>query len=230
MNPSTPHPEIDIHCHQFKPGQQLQVISIDIGQLQTNQNPPLSSRHHFFSLGLHPWFIHLQNAEQALLRLSNYRQAPKFIAVGECGLDKSIATDLPIQTLVFQRQAELAAQWQKPLIVHCVKAFNELIAVRKALPATPPWIIHGFVRHPQLAKQLLELGCYLSLGKALLHENSHAVAVLQSMPPERLFLETDDADVTISAIYAAAAKITGLPIAALRRQIYSNFERVFLND
>jgi TatD DNase family protein len=77
---------------------------------------------------------------------------------------------------------------------------------------------------------LIKHGCYLSFGKALLNSNHPVDRSLQTVPLDRLFLETDNANVSIDAIYAAAAKMLGLDNVSLRQHIMSNFKRVFLND
>lgn len=240
---------IDIHCHRVDTADHCQIVSLDTYQIidrhhdkqshalplsnQTpEQIPDISpSAMGYFSLGIHPWFIDRQNIDIALQTLKTYRHHPKLLAIGECGLDKAIMTDIALQTSVFEHQVELAKDWRKPLMIHCVRAFNELMLIKKSSKSPLPWIIHGFDNHPELAKQLLKQDCYLSFGKALLREQGNATKVLQNMPLDRLFLETDDAgDISISMIYDAAAKITGLTVDALRQQIFGNFHRVFFND
>lgn len=240
--PFTPddHPMIDIHCHRIKAGQHLQILNVDTHQIIDNdhrQLPPCKelidqlSQNVFLSIGLHPWFIDRQNIVAALQTLQSYRHHERLLALGECGLDKAINFDISDQSAVFIRHIEVAEEWQKPLIIHCVRAFNELIAIKKAVKPKQPWIIHGFNNNPALAKQLLKQDCYLSFGKALLQAQSNAGKILQSMPLDHLFLETDDAsDLPIRAIYAAAARICNLSTDSLRQQIFSNFDRVFFND
>jgi len=146
-------------------------------------------------------------------------------------LDKCISTSLELQLEVFTKQALLANKLGKPLIIHCVRAFNELLQRKQSLKPTVPWIIHGFTGKPALAGQLVRHGCFLSFGKALLHKNSGASRSLARVPLERVFLETDAAeDISIGEIYTAAAKILVLPLEELQRQIVANFKRVFIHD
>ncbi|AMK78174.1 MULTISPECIES: TatD family hydrolase [Methylomonas] len=217
---------IDIHCHQTGANQTLEIISIG-----TQDFDLAATQIGFYSLGLHPWHLDQEDIETALGKISAASLDPNLVAIGECGLDKAIATPLTLQTTVFVSQIELASQLGKPLIIHCVRAFNELTRIKKSTPnAEIPWIIHGFNGNPALAEQLIRHGFYLSFGAALLNPLSHAGETLLSTPVDRLFLETDAANVSIDAIYAAAAKMLGLDIASLRQQILSNFKRVFLND
>ena len=215
---------IDIHRHQPSGTDALEIISIDTADFASQ-----ILRHNYYSLGLHPWFIAGQ--VDWFNKMTSALADPKLLAIGECGLDKIIAIDLPTQIEIFSRQIEFSEQTGKPLIIHCVKAFNELIQLKKTRKSASSWIIHGFNHKPAVAKQLLKHGCYLSFGKALLKPASNAEAALAQTPIERIFLETDAAaDIPISAIYAAAAKILGLDSMTLQQQIQKNFQRVFIHD
>lgn len=217
---------IDIHCHQTGANQSLEMISIATQDFDLAAAP-----NGFYSLGLHPWHLAQEDTQTALGKISAASLDPNLLAIGECGLDKAIDTPLAVQTAAFLGQIKLAKQLGKPLIIHCVRAFNELIRIKKSTPnAKTPWIIHGFNGKPALAEQLLKHGFYLSFGAALLNPRSHAGSALCSTPLDRLFLETDAANVSIDAIYAAATKMLGLDDVSLRQHIMSNFKRVFLND
>ena len=71
---------------------------------------------------------------------------------------------MDLQKEVFLAQANLAEETHKPLIIHCVKAWADLIACKKAVKPEMPWIIHGFRGNGELASQLVRLGFYLSFG------------------------------------------------------------------
>jgi len=238
------YPSIDIHCHGIAQSSKYRILSLDTHELPasniSNANsasvdsdideyfPNINRISGYFSIGIHPWFIENQNIPQALQILHRYKHHPKLLAIGECGLDKTISTDLSLQTNLFQQQIELSEQWRKPLIIHCVKAFNEIIKLKESGNFKQPWIVHGFNKHPSVAAQLVKHGCHLSLGKALLNEKGNAARVLQIIPLDRLFLETDGAeDISIDTIYSAAAKILDLTVDALRQVLFRNFKRVF---
>lgn len=220
----------------------MTVLSLDTHLLAGDSVNPdisdLSSQHKhyptsngYFSLGIHPWFIAQQDIEQAFKLIVQHAHNPNMLAIGECGLDKCIALAQDRQIETFLRQIELAKTLNKPLIIHCVRAFNELIQLKKACKADQAWIVHGFNGKADLAYQLLRQGFHLSLGKVLLNPASNASRVLPQIPLERVFLETDAAaDISINEIYLAAATILNLDITILRQQIHSNFSNVFLND
>ena len=229
---STASKFINIHCHNQHSGNGWQLRSLDISEIAANPLI-LSSQlieQQTVSIGIHPWFIDRQTIEQSLRCMQALCEHANVIAIGECGLDKCIQTDLSIQMNVLNRQIDLSERFDKPLIVHCVRAFNELLQLHKQLRPTRPWIVHGFVGKAPLAKQLVNHGLYLSFGKALLDQHSHAISALQAIPLEQFFLETDDSACEISEIYTATAKILDLDLPTLQRQLVANFERVFAHD
>jgi TatD DNase family protein len=148
------------------------------------------------------------------------------LAIGECGLDKRIEIPLSFQQIVFEKQLELAVQYQKPVIIHCVAAFNEVIAIKKKMNISVPMIIHGFSKNETIAQQLIDHGFYLSFGKYLIR-NPELESVFKSIPNNRLFLETDTIEEGIEEIYHLAAKYKQLSLNELQEIIESNFNTVF---
>ena len=84
-------------------------------------------------------------------------------------------------------------------------------------------IVHGFNNSPMIAQILLEKGFYLSLGFAILQENSNAAQILSQIPLEKLFFETDDKDISISEIYEKASFIIKTPLNKLEDIIFANY-------
>ncbi|TRX37595.1 TatD family hydrolase [Flavobacterium restrictum] len=180
----------------------------------------------FYSIGIHPWFIVKERLESDLAIIESKLQEPNCLAVGECGLDKRIEIPMELQKIVFESQLLLAQKHQKPVVIHCVAAFQELLAIVKQLKITVPIVIHGFSKKQALVNELLASGCYISFGKYLL-QNPELESVFKSMPMDRFFLETDTAQQGIEVVYALAARYKGIPMAALQQQINTNFEAVF---
>lgn len=217
----TTTPYIDIHCHQARSEDALEIVNQDISQTHTSSGK-------YFSAGLHPWFIKSEMADQ-IISISNQSG---LLAIGECGLDKTISIPMERQIVVFEKQIIIAEQLNKPLIIHCVKAFNELLAIKKRyFKSSLPWLIHGYQAKPAQTLQLLKQDCYFSFGAALLKPNSYARQSLQLLPAERFFLETDAAEqIRIEQVYAVAAKIRQLEVPELKQQMVANFKRVFLHE
>jgi len=179
-----------------------------------------------FSFGLHPWNIEKDDAEKTIEQLKKLCEDKKIIAVGEIGLDRAIKTPLGIQQKLFLSQVEIAVEFDLPAIIHSVRANSDLIQVYKHLKTNKPWVFHGFRGSLQEARQIIDIQCYLSFGKALIyHEKTQKV--LQNVSLDQVFFETDDSDEKISTIYKKAAELLDICIEKLKEKIYSNFTRVF---
>lgn len=179
-----------------------------------------------WSIGIHPWRIEQQRLEKDFELLESKLVLNGCYAIGECGLDKRIETPLEEQLIVFERQLLLAEHHKKPVILHCVAAFQEVIEVKKKLNITVPMIIHGFSKHVQLAESLVKNGFYISFGKYLLR-NPELENVFSSMPDDRIFLETDTIEEGIYEVYELAARYKSISVERLATKIESNFKYVF---
>jgi len=179
-----------------------------------------------YSIGIHPWYIVENRLESDLQFMEQKLQLPECWALGECGLDKRIDIPMALQTEVFEKQIALAEKYQKPLVLHLVAAYQELIAIHKKRPIKVPVILHGFSKNEQTAKSLLDCGFYLSFGKYLLR-NPELAAVFQSVPNDRFFLETDTIEETLIEVYDKASVIKALSLTELKKQVASNWSKVF---
>lgn len=182
----------------------------------------------YFSTGIHPWHIDMEKLQDHLSITEQRLQLPNCLALGECGLDKRIEIPLQIQADVFEKQLLLAKRYQKPVILHCVAAYQEVIEINKRIAPGVPMIIHGFSKNRQVAKQLLDNGFYLSFGKYLLR-NPELSAVFADVPEDRFFLETDSIEESITEVYAKAAEARNINLEDLKDTISINFKTVFNN-
>ena len=180
----------------------------------------------YYSMGIHPWYIKEATLDQEFEILTQKIQDKNCLAIGECGLDKRIDVPLDLQKAVFERQLLLAQHVQKPVIIHCVAAFDELIECTKRLQIKVPIIVHGFSKNSQLANQLIQQGFYISFGKYLF-QMPNLASVLNQIPEERFFLETDTALQTIEDVYQLVAKSKGISVPALQEKVKQNFESIF---
>lgn len=175
----------------------------------------------FFSIGLHPWFINSSTLETDLETIANLAKKPNCVAIGECGLDRLKGPDLEIQANVFARQLEIANFAGKPVVIHCVRAFPELLAVKKEFKTTTPWIIHGFSGKPATAQQLLQHDIYISFGVRML-ESDQLKKTVKAIPIDRLFLETDESELPMKELYQLAAKLKNVSVPILQNQLQHN--------
>ncbi|MDL2278748.1 TatD family hydrolase [Parabacteroides sp. OttesenSCG-928-G07] len=173
----------------------------------------------YCSFGIHPWFIN--NIEIQLQQLESVLQLPETTALGEVGLDKLSHTSLDIQKQVFRRQIELSETYKKPLIIHCVKAWSELLAMKKEINPQMKWIVHGFRGNADLAKQLIQHDIRLSFGFRF-----NPKAVLQAWP-HFLLAETDDKDIDIQMVYHQLYKSLQLEKEVFMLQLTENNKDIF---
>ena len=181
----------------------------------------------FYSAGLHPWFLREENFASACDWLADQAGRSDVLAIGEAGLDKVTDTPWPLQMAAFQRCVEISETVRKPLIIHCVRAFSEIMALKKQWKTAQPWVFHGFDKNLQTAEMLLKAGCYLSYGAALFLPKHPAAASLQSTASDRFFLETDDSDTGIEDIYQKAAGLRGISLLDMSQYLEENFRHVF---
>jgi len=213
---------IDIHTHSSATGRQDVIAVKNIFQQNTGDIQPDKG---WFSYGLHPWDSGSITINTDLFDAVIRR--PEILAVGECGLDRLRGAGLVLQGKVFRHQAQIAEIHQKPVIIHCVRAWQEILALKNDLRPAAPWIIHGFRGKPELADRLIDNGFYLSFGESLLILKDSASGVFKNTPANRFFLETDESKYTIEDIYFAACRIKNLSLEGLQQCMLQNFETVF---
>lgn len=179
-----------------------------------------------YSIGIHPWYIKKERLELDLKCIEEKLQLSECLALGECGLDKRIEISLEMQIEVFKKQIELVKKTNKPIILHCVAAYQEIIRLKKEMNIQNPMIIHGFSKNKQVAKSLLDNGFYLSFGKYLLR-NPELINVFKSVPDDKFFLETDTIEETIVEVYEKARLIKEMNLNELKSNIENNYMNVF---
>lgn len=116
----------------------------------------------YYSVGIHPWKV-LEAGPEDWTTLEKAVCHPSVLAIGEAGLDRLGPADILLQKEVFVRQILLSESVGKPLVIHCVKAFNELIELKKKYRPQMPWVVHGFRNNLHIACQLMQENIYLSL-------------------------------------------------------------------
>lgn len=168
------------------------------------------------SVGLHPWHLtedwleRMPEIEQTLMHQESF--------VGECGLDRVCDTPFERQLAAFTAQIALSERLQRPLILHCVRALDDVLRLKRT--ANQTWVFHGFRGKPQQLRQLLDHGFYVSFG---FHYNEES---LKLCPIDRLFLETDDAPRSIVPLYESVARQCNISLVELKEQLWANLRCV----
>lgn len=209
---------INIHGHRHANNIQEWVMM----NLMAKDYPPDDIENGYYSVGYHPYNVGKVDDEDTLNKVKLATENLNVFAVGEIGLDKSIEASMDHQMRVFESQVEIAEFADLPVILHVVRAFNEMIEFMKVHKPAVPMIIHGYNGNAQMAEILIKEGFLLSFGEAIAKEHSRIVESLVAVPVEKLFIETDEGDLDIREIYHFAAEVKGISVDQLRIQLCEN--------
>jgi len=223
MNLPQPGEYIDIHTHDAKPAEG--IFAVENLMAHENLKPEkISTR--AFTAGIHPWHLNENNREQLLEYVRNIAGNPDLIAFGEAGFDKLRGPSIELQKSTFAEQVKIADENQKPLVIHCVRSWDELLSAHKNLKPVKPWLVHGFRGKKELALQLIKRGMYLSFWFDFVLRPESA-DLLRFLPKERIFLETDGADTDIREIYRKVSVDLAIDVDELKKIIFNNFDMLF---
>lgn len=212
---------IDFHTHQKPADTVTSVHSLLISEVEK------ITPHDLFTVGIHPWYSEDIDIVSQLSLLKDLVQRNNVIAIGEIGLDKHRGAPMEKQIELFEKQIVVSEKAQKPVVIHCVRAWSELLEVRKRLKPSMPWAIHGFRGQSELARQLLGFGFYLSFGEEILNASDRLQDTIRTVPLDRIFIETDDADISLELLYTTISKIKSITFHDLDEQINYNFAEFF---
>jgi TatD DNase family protein len=207
------------NLHRHSPAKDLEETAIV--NLFPEQEVPEKC---LYSVGLHPWHVS-ENTMEKELRLVELKGG-NAVAIGECGLDRCCDVSFELQLKAFRAQLEIAETLRKPLVIHCVRAYPELISEKKSSRDGALWIVHGFRGNAEIASQLVKHGFYLSFGEALMTDQRLG-KIFATIPDERFFLETDESAISIREIYAKAALLRNADLEKIMQQQKENAFSVF---
>lgn len=220
-----PHPGdyIDIHVHD---GRSEEGVFILETLMAHETRVPYDMPGAAFTYGIHPWFLTEENSLTQLRLVEEITSRKDVVAIGEAGFDKLRGPSMDLQAKIFMDQVSISERLQKPLIIHCVRAWDEVLDAAKKTKPQMYWMIHGYRGRIEHAMQLLSKGFWLSVwfDFALRSESSE---LLQQLPADRFFLETDGADVDIRTIYQKVASDRGTDVEELKALMYSNYMKFF---
>ena len=185
---------VDIHTHRLPriPGTAIVNCYPDVFAPKEGE---------WYSVGIHPWYVPAaitSNVRCEMNVLSSLVGHPQVLAIGGAGLELG-----------------------KPLVIHLVKAVEELLKLKQRLQPANPWIIHGFRGKPALAQDYVRHGFYLSFGEKYQEES------LRVVPAGRLLLETDESGVPIMELYRRASEVRGIPLDRFMEDMQENIDKVF---
>ncbi len=209
---------IDFHTHSPNPKHHC------IESLSFDQSPKKLP----FTYGIHPWHVERANFEEFAANLQKYCERENFLTLGEIGLDRVRGENYDQQKNLFSRQLELAHAYQFDFIIlHCVRALDDIVALTKDSPYSGKLIFHDANFAPKQAQDLARHGHYLSFGRNLMRSNSKAKETFNDFPIEQLFLESDDGQIALEEIYQRAAQLKNIDKEELAQHCRANLRRVF---
>jgi TatD DNase family protein len=215
---------IDFHTHQMpESGNGVNAIVSCVSP----EPVPACREGSWLSYGIHPWYITGHDVFHLLEQVEVAVARPCVLAVGEAGLDKVRGPNMQLQLELFIHQMDISERHGKPMIIHSVRANNELLNLRKHLRASQPWVLHDFSGSPQEIDQLSAAGFYFSFGPRILYPNGNASASLLHVPAQRFFLETDHTNKSIVPLYSRAAEIREVSLYDIKQQVGDNFKALF---
>lgn len=214
---------VNVHTHVEQDANTVYIQHVNAGEFVVGDDTKLCS------VGFHPWYINEHTWRDTNEKLKGEVLHESVVAIGESGLDKVCVTPFSLQTEVFSEMILLSESVQKPLIIHCVRAFNEIIELNKKFHPKQRWIIHGFNRNQNIASSLLDQQMILSFGTEILKEDSPSLEVIKSISENSFFLESDNSDVKMEFMYNRAAHLRNENVEVLKERLYSNFINIFKN-
>ena len=150
------------------------------------------------SYGLHPWYLD-QRSDHWLNTLVGLLKESPTAAIGECGLDRWIKDhDIDLQLPIFKKHLDLAVHFDRPITIHCLKAWGNLLTILKESTVLPTrLLLHSYSGSLETARELLKLGAHFSFSGHFLHSRKAKVReIFHQFPPDRILVETDAPDMS----------------------------------
>lgn len=197
--------------------------------------------------GVHPWKAHLATAGWADRLHALLDRTPQ-AAIGECGVDKWVdSPGIEVQAPVFEAQIRLAREFDRTLVIHCLKAWQPLFDSFERVPPPRRLLFHSFNGSIETARRLLPLGAYFSFSGYFLHpRKAEVLEMYLKLPPDRVLMETDAPDMrpppefisdalesginhpaNLSAIAAGFAEKAGISLEELCKANRMAFDSLF---
>lgn len=254
---------IDSHCHFDLPafdGQRAQLLAnceaigvykLLVPGLSAKQFLTLLSLQDTFSqldiaMGCHPYFLKEFNSHDLRTQMSAFADlaseySKRIVAIGECGLDLSLATPIEYQEKVLRYQLEIAKSLKKPLILHHRKSHNAIIRILKQERFENGGIIHAFSGSEQTANTYIDLGFALGVGGTITYERAIKTrSTIAKTNLKHIVLETDAPDMPLYGYQGMPNSPEKLPLIAkvlaelqectlevVKIQTTLNYEKIF---
>jgi len=197
-------------------------------------------------LGLHPYFLKqlckpALTTQLASMHKLGQQYKDKIVAIGEAGLDGSLALDIHYQENILAAQIELAAHLSKPLVLHHRQSHNQLISLLKRYAFKGGGVVHAFSGSQQIAETYIDMGFLLGVGGTITYARAKKTRkTIHQIDLQYLLLETDSPDMPLFGyqgkrnsplqllnVARALAELKGLELADVIHKTSSNYTRLF---
>ncbi len=200
------------------------------------RHPPL-----FAAAGVHPHRARMMTAD-CLDRIRGLAEAGKIIAVGEIGLDYHYGfSSRSEQAAALRSQLELARETGLPAIMHSRESGRDIVSAVKDAGLTEGGVLHCFTEDAEIARQILDLGFYISFSGILTFPGAGRLReVAEKIPIDRLLVETDapylapvphrgrrNEPAYVIETARVLAGLKGLTIDGLAEAVTGNFSALF---
>jgi TatD DNase family protein len=254
---------VDSHCHldrlDLKPYEgdlslalkaahdrgidRILCVGIDLNNAQAVIDIAQQHEGIYASVGIHPSDIPEQGADCDALR--PLALVDKVIAIGETGLDYYYTEEFKAQQQrSFASHLELAAELNKPVIVHTRNAREDTVAIiREAASESAGGVLHCFTESWEMARQALDLGYYISFSGIITFKNAAELReVVKKVPLDRILVETDSPYLApmpyrgkknepqyVLEVAQCMAELKGVTFEEIAEITSTNFDNLFLN-
>ena len=197
----------------------------------------------FFAAGFHPSNL-TDYRKEALPAIADLLHEPKAVAVGEIGLDYHYTPfDEKAQQNAFCEQLELASSQKLPVIIHSRDAAADTLRILKDNQNKLQYsgVLHCFSGSPEMAKEYLKLGLYISFAGPVTFKNARKLdEVAKIVPNDKILAETDspylapepfrgtcNTPKNVIHIYQKLSSLRSVPLSSLAQQIRNNAHTLF---
>lgn len=197
----------------------------------------------FPMIGFHPTSVDGESMEKVKTMKGLLTEGHPYIAIGEVGLDLYWdKTYLKEQQQVLDEQIHWALEYDLPLVIHCREAFSELFEVLAPYKNTQlSGIFHSFTGTPEEMEQVLDYDRFMiGINGVVTFKKSTLPQILQTVPLERLVLETDSPYLApvpyrgkrnetsyIIKVAEKLAEVHGVEVGEIKKETTRNALKVF---
>lgn len=180
-------------------------------------------------------------SEENLLKIEEMVQNEKIVAIGEIGLDYHWNKEnKEKQKELFIKQIEIANKYNKPIIIHTREAVMDTINILKEHPVKNTGIFHCCPLNPELIKEGLKLGYYISFTGVITFKNAKPDESVKMVPLDKILIETDspymspepyrgtrNTSINVKLVAKKIAEIKNLSIEEVAKATYNNAQEIF---